>query len=217
MTIGIVSSKSSNIGSLLKILKRMPLSNIDVLEHPDASILETTDYIILPGVSSFDASVRSLRDNGFYEYIKSFKKNSGKGVVGICAGAQVLFESSEEGSQEGIGLLPGRVRKISPKNNILLPHIGWNHIRPSKKRESSIYIDQEKPFYFCHSYRFPDSKNTVAYTDYGETFPSIVSDGQVTAIQFHPEKSYSQGLELLKSIISRSYVKAKNNTSIATV
>ncbi len=188
-----------------------------VLSNDIGLVTDKTSFILLPGVSSFDIYINSLKKHEFFYKLKNLTLSKRIKLIGICSGAQVLFEYSEEGSQEGLGLLPGNVQRLASLEKSPVPHIGWNNIKPSKKRKSSLYIEQDQPFYFCHSYRFPKSENTIAYTDYGERFPAIVSNGQVTAIQFHPEKSYSQGLELLRNIISKQHVKTKNNTSITTI
>jgi glutamine amidotransferase len=158
--------------------------------------------IILPGVSSFDSCIHALKKNGFYDYLKNAENLKNKKILGICAGAQVLFEGSEEGNEEGLGLLKGVIKKIKAEGDIRIPHLGWNYLQvhPSYlKHRLWDQVNLGKRFYFSHSYHFPNSDSAIAFVDYGYQFPVLISNGSVTAVQFHPEKSYHQGLQLLNN------------------
>ncbi len=198
--IQIIDYGQCNKGSVISAFKR--LGTLFEVSHHPKEINEQIDKIILPGVSSFDTCVHALKKTGFWDYLKNPEKLENKKILGICAGAQILFEGSEEGNEEGLGLLEGLVKKIKPGGNIKIPHLGWNRMEanPSHPKPNLLtHVNLEKRFYFSHSYHFPKSDHSLAFVDYGCQFPVIISNESVTAIQFHPEKSYSQGLQLLKN------------------
>jgi len=193
--ISIFKCNSSNIASVQSSLKRLGLF------ETDEDLTNRRKKFFLPGVSSFDSYVLSLNENNVQSFLIN---NKNIDIIGICAGAQVLFESSEEGKEAGLGLFPGRVKKIATSSNIKVPHLGWNKIVLNKNHPMSHLFDgidfEGKKFYFSHSYRFPDSEHALAYVDYGERFPVVIAKNNIIAIQFHPEKSYGQGLKFLKNI-----------------
>ena len=188
----------SNVGSAYGALRKIGLE-VELSSDPECLNDRTFSHLFLPGVSAFDTYVDSLKETGFYEILKNFPSVEHLKIIGICSGAQVLFEASEEGKGVGLGFLEGEVKKIKSKCDIILPHLGWNNIelknQKLEKWSESIF---GKRFYFCHSYRFPETTDMIATANYGEKFPVIVKKGNVTAIQFHPEKSFEQGLNLLK-------------------
>jgi glutamine amidotransferase len=204
MTLYICHVPFCNIGSLVRALEKSftPLGDIH-LTH-EVEIQNTNSLYFFPGVSTFDGYIKNLTcSSDKLEFVR--KKNK---IIGICAGAQVFFESSEEGNERGLGLLPGRVKKIATSSNIKVPHLGWNKIVLNENHPMAHLFDgidlTNKKFYFSHSYRFPDSEHALAYVDYGERFPIVVAKDNLIAIQFHPEKSYGQGLQLLKNICELS-------------
>ena len=157
--------------------------------------------LILPGVGSFDNGVISLQEKNLFEAIITAGKN-GIPILGICLGMQLLGNSSEEGSLEGLGLIPGRTIKFNFKNNDLkIPHMGWNQIIPQANSSLMSNLDKESRFYFVHSYHFkPEKKKyTLATTNYGITFNSIIYNNKIFGTQFHPEKSHKFGLKLLRN------------------
>ncbi len=192
----------SNVGALASCFLRAKLS-CTIIKN-SKSIQNNHQKIILPGVSSFDSCIDYLQKSYFYNYLKDHNNLTDKKLLGICAGAQILFESSEEGHGTGLGLLKGKVTKIKATGNLKVPHLGWNNLILNKNHPMAYLFDginlENKKFYFSHSYRFPDSEDTLAYVNYGEKFPVIVAKDNIIAIQFHPEKSYNQGLQLLKNI-----------------
>ncbi|MFM8454722.1 MAG: imidazole glycerol phosphate synthase subunit HisH [Gammaproteobacteria bacterium] len=193
--INIFKCNASNIASVQSSLKRLGLS------EKDLDRTNRRSKFFLPGVSSFDSYVLSLNENNVRPTLIN---NKNIDIIGICAGAQILFESSQEGNERGLGLFPGRVKKIATSSNIKVPHLGWNTIVLNENHPMVHLFDgidlANKKFYFSHSYRFPDSEHALAYVDYGERFPVVVAKDNLIAIQFHPEKSYGQGLQLLKNI-----------------
>ncbi|MBX9805946.1 MAG: imidazole glycerol phosphate synthase subunit HisH [Alphaproteobacteria bacterium] len=201
----IVDYDRCNIGSVVSALKRLEIP-FTIARNPD-EINPDVRKIILPGVSSFDSCVHALKASGFYDYFKGAENRQGKKILGICAGAQILFEGSEEGVEEGLGIFKGIVQKIKSDGTLRIPHLGWNYIKATASHPQMSLLDHinlEKRFYFSHSFHFPQSDHSVAFVDYGYKFPILVSNGMTTAVQFHPEKSYNQGMQLLKNFLSLS-------------
>ena len=160
------------------------------------------DKLILPGVGAFGDAMKELKKRGFIAPIVDFVA-SGRPLIGICLGMQLLLEESEESpGMQGLGIIPGRVRKFSGK--LKVPHMGWNKIKKTVRRcrifrglKGDIYA------YFCHSYYAdPDNKKVViGETEYGVRFASMIEKGRVYGMQFHPEKSQDTGLTLLRNFI----------------
>ena len=164
-----------------------------------AGDVEQATRLVLPGVGAFGEAMENLRKGGLIAPLMSAVAR-GAPLLGICLGQQLLFSRSEEmGDHEGLGLLPGRVRRFPP--SLRVPHIGWNqaHIqRPSSLLEG---IPDKAFFYFVHSYYVEpaDSTDTLTITDYGIDYASIVGRGHLFGVQFHPEKSQDLGLRILKN------------------
>lgn len=158
--------------------------------------LEECEAFILPGVGAFDEAMERLRAGGMASGLRR-AIDSGKPFLGICLGLQLLFRESEEGAERGLDILPGKVLHFPQTEGLLLPHMGWNALYDVKDpvlREGSY-------MYFVHSYYVcPEQAEIVsARSCHGISFPAAVRQGNITAFQFHPEKSGSAGLEVLKS------------------
>jgi glutamine amidotransferase len=195
--IGIIDIKMCNLGSVKNSLDYLKMQNKFIESPSDISIC---DKLILPGVGAFGTAMERLNKTGFAKQINIFVK-SGKPILGICLGMQLLMESSEEyGHHLGLGLIKGRVLDFSDKiKNLPIPHIGWNDVK--KKKESIILRDikDKSSFYFVHSFYcdLVDKNNVVGTTDYGFDFDSVLESGNIFACQFHPEKSQQNGLSVL--------------------
>ncbi len=189
--IAIVDYGLGNIKSLMSLL-----SDEEILLTDSPEILMQADIMILPGVGAFGFAMTTLRERGLDTVVKAFAK-TGKPLVGICLGMQLLYESSEEhGTHMGLGLLKGNI-KLLP-DNVTKPHMGWN-----KLSETDDYM------YFVHSY-YADGvdRNTVlAWTQYGAEIPAIVKSGNLIGFQGHPEKSGAFGAMLLKNLIATGEVR----------
>ncbi|MBU5265487.1 imidazole glycerol phosphate synthase subunit HisH [Virgibacillus proomii] len=195
--IAIIDYGSGNIKSLQFALEKVGLSPQITI---DETVIATSDAIILPGVGAFQDAMQALNNQGLTEIIKR-EADNGKPVLGICLGMQLFYEISEEdGEAEGLGLLKGRVSKITGK--VKVPHMGWNSL---SKHQSSPLVNQilEYSFvYFVHSYAVKEyAENTlIATCDYAGTIPAIVQQGNIIGMQFHPEKSGDIGLKLLENV-----------------
>ncbi|MEM2133226.1 MAG: imidazole glycerol phosphate synthase subunit HisH [Candidatus Freyarchaeota archaeon] len=197
MLIGIIDYGMGNLRSLENAL-RMVGANCIVSSREKE--LANSDALALPGVGAFRDAIKNLKPltNFILKYVKEDKP-----LLGICLGMQLLFsESTEDGLYQGLDIISGRVVKLPP--SVKIPHIGWNTLLLEKKDSALIEgIPDNSYVYFVHSYyAIPeDSKVTVAWTDYGVRFPSIIQYGNVYATQFHPEKSGEVGIRLLKNFV----------------
>jgi imidazole glycerol-phosphate synthase subunit HisH len=166
--------------------------------------LKDASKFVLPGVGAFDHAMEMLQKSGMQEPLNELVLGRRLPVLGICVGMQILALSSEEGCLPGLGWIAGSVKKLDPldvAHKIHLPHMGWNNIVPIKKNTLMNGLDNNSRFYFLHSYHFqchhPD--DVFAVTDYGGRFTCAVNSGNVYGVQFHPEKSHQNGIQLLKN------------------
>ena len=199
--IAIIDYGSGNIAAVANIYKQLKIPYV-VTGIPDE--LRKADRYILPGVGAFDATMRYLNDSGMIAVLNEQIIGQGKKVMGICVGMQILAESSEEGELAGLGWILGRVRKndasllpSSPK----LPHMGWNSITPKSNARLFVGVDGESGFYFLHSYYFDarDANDVSATVQYGMEMPCAVARANVFGMQFHPEKSHSNGMAVFRN------------------
>ena len=147
----------------------------------------------------------NLKKLKIYNSLKKYLQNNGS-YLGICVGMQILSdEGYEDKITKGLGVISGKIRRFKNKN-LIVPHMGWNSIK--LKKENSIISKNldNKDFYFVHSYIYENIKNSniLAVTKYGKNFPSIVANGNIYGVQFHPEKSHKNGLRLIKNFIYKS-------------
>jgi glutamine amidotransferase len=170
----------------------------------DSHAIESASHLILPGVGAFGASMERIRARLPLGVITSAVLERGKPFLGICVGMQMLAERGLEfGSFEGLGWLPGEVRRLAA-GDLLLPHVGWNTAEPVRTSPLTAGLGEEADFYFLHSYIYnaPRDEDVVARTEYGERFCSIVERGNIFGVQFHPEKSQKAGEVLIRNFLS---------------
>lgn len=201
VTIAILNYGAGNLRSISNGLRKAG-SETRIITTP--SEIKSMDALVLPGVGAFRDAINNLK-----EYVDPIKDavNEGKTLLGICLGLQLLFTESEEGGlYKGMDLLPGRV--VILPDTVKIPQIGWNDLEIVKKDNplfnGKFQIKNGAFVYFVHSY-YGDLKKEdliIAKTEYGVTFPSVISDGQVFATQFHPEKSGEVGLKILENFVS---------------
>lgn len=196
--IGIVDYGSGNIFSIANIYKK---GNIDYFISSDPKELVKASHLILPGVGAFDESMKTLNDSGLCTFLNDMVLGEKKPILGICVGMQLLAESSEEGSLSGFGWIKGQVRKFDEavfKQKPYLPHLGWNTVALQKEHTIFNQVDCEEGFYFLHSYYFDcqDPQDILTKTDYGISFASSVHHENVFGMQFHPEKSHQNGINI---------------------
>jgi glutamine amidotransferase len=156
--------------------------------------------LILPGVGAFDHAMERLNSSGMRPAIENLVLGHGIPVLGVCVGMQILAEGSEEGSQPGLGWIPGHVKRFAG-NRLALPHMGWNDVAPSRPGGLFAGLERDARFYFLHSYYFEcrDAADSLAVADYGGDFTCAVGRGRILGAQFHPEKSHRWGVQLLQN------------------
>ena len=195
-----------DMGNLLSVCKALEKAGATPKVTSSPKDLEKAMAIVLPGVGAFDPAMQSLRARGLIEPIKNII-HSGKPFLGICLGMQILFESSEEGVENGLGIIPGKVRRFRPSQEIRIPHMGWNQLEITQARSLLWEHLPPQPWvYFVHSfYVDPVEKkvNAATVTHGSQTVTAAVAYDNVTAVQFHPEKSSNVGLQILSNFVSQ--------------
>lgn len=199
--ITIINYGLGNIRAFVNVYKRLNIT-AKIAIHPDD--LKDADKIILPGVGAFDYAMQLLNSSGLRAELENQVIKNKIPVLGICVGMQMLARSSEEGTLPGLGWIDGIVKRFRPdfQNNIArLPHMGWNTITPVRNNALLKGFDCTSRFYFLHSYYFVcnNEHDVIARSEYGEQFASGVSNSNIFGIQFHPEKSHSNGIRLLEN------------------
>lgn len=205
----VVTVVDYGMGNLLSVARALEKCGAEVRLESSPLFVPKADRLVLPGVGAFGDAMVELRQRDLVEPIAVFAA-SGRPLLGICLGMQLLLDGSDEfGTHAGLGLVPGWVRRLPEQDGIKLPHIGWSAIRASMGRNWSgtilegISCGQE--FYFVHSYGAVPSnpKDSLAETAYGESFfSSVVSKDNVTGTQFHPEKSGEVGLAVIRNFLN---------------
>ena len=197
--IAIIDYGVGNLFSLISSLKKI---GADIVVTADSSVIESADRIILPGVGAFQDAAAKLRDTGLDKVIVK-QAQSGKKIMGICLGMQMLFEKSYEyGEHKGLGLLKGNIVPMLGyiPNNLKIPHIGWNALHFTRDSNLFKYIKNDDCVYFVHSFFAADCDDSVIATaEYGKEITAAVQKDNVMGCQFHPEKSGEVGLNILKA------------------
>lgn len=193
------------MGNLRSVQKAIEKVGSEAIITSDAQQIAAASKVILPGVGAFRDAIKALHHQDLVGPIQEATQ-SGKPFLGICLGLQLLFERSfEYGDYEGLGIVPGVVRKFELPQELKVPHMGWNQLLATQADHPLLAgLDSTAWFYFVHSYYVDptDSSWSAAETDYGGRFVSMVAKGNVYATQFHPEKSQSAGLQLLKNFVN---------------
>ena len=190
------------VGNLFSLSSSFKTIGYDTVVTGDVAVIKQADKLILPGVGAFEDAIKKLKDSGLDAVIRE-EVASGKPLMGICLGMQLLFEKSYEyGVHEGLGLIKG---EIIPMENTLpkelkIPHIGWNSLTFKKENPLFQYIKDGDFVYFVHSfYATGCADTTIATTDYGKEITAAVANKNLYGCQFHPEKSGDVGLRILKA------------------
>ena len=186
--IGIIDYSLGNIQNIKNALEKLGYDYILSSKYED---LADCDTILLPGVGHFGNAMETITRLGIREDLLKLAET--KRFIGICLGMQLLFEESEEGNAQGLGLLAGRIARMETPHPV--PHLGWNTL------ESPSPVLDGKDVYFVHSFMATGTDSTIATAEYGVTVPAVVRKGNIIGIQFHPEKSGDIGVEILKQAI----------------
>jgi glutamine amidotransferase len=195
--IAIVDYGIGNLGSVTKAFRHV---GAETRLSDDPAVLRTADALVLPGDGAFGATMDEVRRRGL---VAPLLEAAGRGtpLLGICIGMQLLFKESEEhGRHEGLGLLPGRVRRLDVP--LPVPHMGWNRLHRRQPHPLLEGIADGAHVYFVHSYYCAAAPDVIlAATDYAVEVPAIVGRGNVLGVQFHPEKSQAVGLKMVENFV----------------
>ena len=200
--LGLVDYGSGNLRSVQRAIEHAGGECIHVQREADTTACAA---LVVPGVGSFGDCAGQLRERGLWEVIKSWI-GADKPYLGICLGYQLLFDSSEESpGVEGLGVFRGKVVHFPKSSGLKIPHMGWNQLHINKPSDRLMTGLGENPdFYFVHSY-YPVPEDDAVITStctYGMEFAASVTKGNLSAVQFHPEKSQELGLKMLRNFIS---------------
>lgn len=201
--IAIIDYGLGNIKAFSNVYKRLNIPHIFANTQEQ---LRSASKIILPGVGAFDHAMIMLNQSGMRDALDNLVLEKKVPVLGICVGMQMMANSSEEGVLEGLGWIPGTVKRFSYPNpelalNHPLPHMGWNNLVIEKDNPLFLDLDNDPRFYFLHSYFFECEKevHSIAAAEYGIKYSCIVRNDNIYGVQCHPEKSHHNGVSLLKN------------------
>ena len=198
----VVDYGMGNLGSIQKMLKKCGANFVVSNLSKD---IESAEKIILPGVGSFDKGMINLRSLQLVDVIKKVVLQNKTPILGICLGMQLLTKSSEEGVEFGLGLVDANTKRFrfDPSSKLKVPHMGWNITHPLKKSTLYENMEDEKRFYFVHSYAVSCNKveDILTTTNYGYEFVSSFQVDNIIGAQFHPEKSHKFGITFFNNFL----------------
>jgi glutamine amidotransferase len=202
--IAIIDYEAGNIGSIKNMLHKLG-AVAEMTGDPER--IRLASKIILPGVGSFDYGVTRLKESGLIDVLNE-KKRGGTPILGICLGAQLMCNSSEEGKLPGLSWIDAEVVRFPPvvdNNRYPVPHIGWDHVTPVKPSRLFDDMPAVPRFYFVHSYYIScaTSDDSLAKNIYGVPFDAAFEKDNIAGVQFHPEKSHKFGSILLKNFVDK--------------
>jgi glutamine amidotransferase len=200
MRIGVVDYEAGNLKSVETALRAIGADYV-VSDTPEP--LLATDRLIFPGVGDAKAAMDVLERSGLADAVRTFFE-SGRRVLGICVGSQIVLDASEENNAVCLGLVPGTARRFPADMGLKVPHMGWNQVEETEGHPLFEGIAPGTSFYFVHSY-YPDparAEHRLGSVEYGITFSAGVQRENLSAVQFHPEKSGEAGLRLLSNFIA---------------
>ena len=206
MKVAVIDYGMGNLHSVLKSLQAVNENGADIFLTRDPEAVVKADKVVFPGQGAMPDCMRELNRHGLADAVRETTQN--KPFFGICVGAQLLFEHSEEGDTGGLGLFPGAVRRfaddlVAGGERLKVPHMGWNQVYQTRSHPLFAGIADGERFYFVHSYHFApaDAALTLAESDYPQRFACIVGRGNIFATQFHTEKSHRAGLLMMKNFL----------------
>ncbi len=192
--VGLIDAGGANLGSVRYALERL---GVDVRMVREPAELNGVQCVILPGVGAAAEGMRRLHAQGLVQPLRELQVP----LMGICLGMQLLFERSEEGEVECLGLLPGVVHRMHPAEGVRVPHMGWNTLLMLRESPLLNGVVTGSSAYFVHSYAAPVTSDTVAACDHGGQFTAVVQRGRLCGAQFHPERSADAGARILRNFI----------------
>lgn len=196
--VGLIDAGGANLGSVRYALERLGV-DVRMVRAPDE--LADVQRVILPGVGAAAEGMRRLHAQGLVQPLRELQVP----LMGICLGMQLLFERSEEGEVECLGLLPGVVRRLHPAVGVRVPHMGWNKLLALRESPLLDGVSAGSSAYFVHSYAAPVTSDTVAACHQGGLFTAVVQRGHLCGAQFHPERSAGPGARILRNFIENDF------------
>ncbi len=196
----IVDYGIGNLGSIMNMLRRI---HIEAKISSDPAEIRAADRLIFPGMGSFDKAMANLEKTGLRSSLEESVLDRKIPLLGICLGMQLLCRGSDEGKLPGLGWVDATVKRFSfpPDSSLRIPHIGWNDIQVTRESPLLAGLTPRDRFYFAHSYHVADipEEYVIGKTNYGYDFASIIEQGNIMAIQCHPERSFAGGARLLSN------------------
>lgn len=192
--IAIIDYGAGNTASVMNVLKEL---QVDFVLTNEIVTIKKADKIILPGVGEASSAMNKLTSLNLVDELR----NTEKPFLGICLGMQLLFSKTEEGNVECLNIIPCEVKKFN-HTNIKVPHMGWNEIIIQKNDKLLAGINDKTFFYFAHSYYLPQNDSSTSICNYGINFSASVRYKNFFGVQFHPEKSAQQGIQIIKNFLS---------------
>jgi glutamine amidotransferase len=196
----IIDYQAGNLTSVVRSLKAL---GVEGTVTQDPAVVAQATRVIFPGVGAAGEAMATLRELGLDQALRqSFQRRIP--ILGICLGAQIILEHSEENDTPCLGLLPGRTRALSRSEGLKIPHMGWNRVRFLRPHPVFKGLPEGAEYYFVHSYYPAPAETTmvVGVTDHGMEFPSAIGWRNLVATQFHPEKSGRFGLQILENFLA---------------
>ena len=196
--VAIVDYGLGNLKSIYNMFKKVGVESVIT---SDIEMIKKADKYLLPGVGSFDHGIKNLKSASFFEALEQEVLENKKPILGICLGMQLLTNSSEEGSEEGLGWIDAKTVYFNLEDvNLSIPHMGWNRVIP-KENNTLFQKLEDNRFYFVHSYHVVcnNGNNILAVSNYEKEFTCSIYKDNVYGVQFHPEKSHKFGMQLLKN------------------
>ena len=198
--ITVVDYGMGNLGSILNMFKKL---RIDAVIASDVLQISSATKLLLPGVGAFDAAIKKINEQKLRSVLEKKVFHENVPILGICLGMQLLTESSEEGTEKGLGWIPGKAIRFSfaGPTALKIPHMGWNYVEQINPSPLTKNLPESPRFYFVHSYyvQIHDPNHSVMKTHYGIDFDSVIQKDNIFGAQFHPEKSHKYGMKLLEN------------------
>lgn len=191
--ITVVEVGCANTASVLFALERL---GVDACLSSSAEEIAVAGKVVLPGVGAAGFAMARIHELGLYDVIRSLKVP----LLGVCLGQQLLFDGSEEGDVDCLGLIPGRVTKMTAPD-LIVPHMGWNQLQVLREDALTAGLHDDDYAYFVHSFACPVNDFTLASCNYGEPFAAMVRKDNVWGCQFHPERSSATGARILENFV----------------
>ncbi len=192
--ITVIEIGCANTASVLFALERL---GTQARLSSDPAEIAAASKVVLPGVGAAGFAMSRIRDLGLYDTIRGLKVP----LLGVCLGQQLLFEGSEEGDVECLGLVPGKVTKMTATPDMVVPHMGWNQLEVIKADPLTAGVSDGDFAYFVHSFVCPVNEHTLATSTYGAPFAAMVRKDNVFGCQFHPERSSATGARILENFL----------------